>query len=209
MSARTPCPRWATREEWSAWLQTLSWEEQLSRGDNDHSHEYTDSEIAVHDLRRDRREALARFPDPFHYCDERRGPWPAIDSVGVPAYSNTWRADLTGGWTPGGFPRHRPRRISHRELWEDRIPKRCKKARSRADWCAEAIESQVRSLQRALRLVLAERHQRLGPNESNATTLAMAWNYVAATRAALGALRELYKQELRSVERDEPQMDLF
>jgi len=206
-----PCPRWASREERDAWLGAMTLAQQIRRAELDPpEHDYTEDEAALAERRRARGEDRCGLGDPFSYAAERRGPWPRVDSIGASELANTWVADESGGWTPAGFPVEGHRRVSHRELIEQRMPRRCRKVEKRAEWFAETVAEEERHLRAALRLVLAERHGRLRAEEVNATRLAMAWNHMAAGRAALAALRALEKETRRDLERSRPpQLSLF
>lgn len=206
-----PCPRWASREERDAWLAALTLAQEIRRAELDPpEHAYTEEDEALAERRRARREDRGGLGDPFSYAAERRGPWPRVDTIGAPALSKTWTADESGGWTPAGFPVKGHRRMSHREIIEQRMPRRCRKPEKRAEWLSETIAAEECDLRAALRLALAERHGRLRPGEASATRLAMAWNHVAAGRAALAALRAFEKESRRAVERPQsPQLSLF
>ncbi|MCG8556556.1 MAG: hypothetical protein MJD61_14890 [Proteobacteria bacterium] len=183
-------------------------EQEIRRGDLDPPpHEHTAAEAAVADARAALRASQRRFSDPFAYSDDRQGPMPPVVTIGEPKLSNTWRSDLSGGWTPGGFP-WKP---LHRDLVEKRIPKRVKKPKALAAWLAETIAAEEAEARSALRLVLAERHGRLRPGEAGSTRLATAWNHLAANRAQLRALRQLQKEMAAQLERDKPteQLTLF
>ena len=207
------CPRWASREERDTWLGSLTLDQQISRGDLDPpAHEYSEAELALARKRREQREAQKRPRDPFCYADARHGPWPRVDTIEAPALSNTWRPVEDAGWTPAGFPWAGLRRVPHRELVEERIPRGARKEpEKRAAWVAEAIGREEAEMCAALRLVLAERHGRLRRDESKSTILSMAWNHLAAGRAALRALRELQKDISYERQRSGPheQLGLF
>jgi hypothetical protein len=205
-----PCPRDATREEWEAWHASLTWDEQLRRGDLDPpQHEYSEADKAKADAREARRRAQGWDPDPFAYAEERcAGPWPRVDQIEAPALSNTWRTDSAGGYSPGGFVR-RMRQVPYRELIEERMPARaqCDPA-ARLAWLLDAIAREEASLRDALKRVLRERHGRLS-EERGATVRAMAWNHLLASRCQLRALREHAKQARAEVLRQRLQLALF
>lgn len=158
-----PCPRDARHEEWETWHASLTWEQQLRRGDLDPpEHDYSDADIAKSDAREARRRAQRWDPAPLSYAEERRdGPWPRVDQIEVPALSNTWRMDPAGGYSPGGFAR-RMRQVPYRELIEERLPFRAQRDPvAQLAWLLEAIEREEASLRAALKRVLRERHGRL------------------------------------------------
>lgn len=205
-----PCPRGATHEEWETWHASLTWEQQLRRGDLDPpEHDYSDADIAKSDAREARRRAQGWNPDPFSYAEDRcAGPWPRVDQIEAPALSNTWRMDPAGGYSPGGFAR-RMRRLSHRELIEERLPARAQRdAEARLAWLVEAIEEEEASLRVALEHVLRERHGRLSADERRATACAMAWSHLVSSRCRLRALHECLK-ETRSSRPERSQLTLF
>jgi len=206
-----PCPRDATHEEWETWHASLTWEEQLGRGDLDPpEHEYSDADIAKADAREARRRAQRWDPDPFSYAEERRdGPWPRVDQIEVPALSNTWRMDPAGGYSPGGFAR-RMRQVSYRELIEERLPPRARRdPAARLAWLLEAIEREEASLRTALKRVLRERHRKLAVDERGATACAVAWSCLVASRCQLRAIRALVKESRSEVLRQQSQLTLF
>jgi hypothetical protein len=206
-----PCPRDATHEEWETWHASLTWEEQLRRGDVDPpEHEYSDADIAQADAREARRRAQRWDPDPFSYAADRRaGPWPRVDQIEVPALSSTWRMDLAGGYSPGGFAR-RMRQVPYRELIEERRPARAQRdPAARLAWLLEAIEREETSLRAALKRVLRERHGQLAADERGATGCAMAWSSLVASRCQLRALRDLARKSRAEVLRQRSQLTLF
>ena len=206
-----PCPRDATHEEWETWHASLTWEQQIRRGDLDPpEHEYSDADIATADAREARRRAQRWDPDPFSYAAERRdGPWPRVDQIEVPALSNTWRTDPAGGYSPGGFAR-RMRQVPFRELIEERLPPRAQRdPAARLAWLLEAIEREEASLRAALKHVLRERHTQLAADERGATACAMAWSSLVASRCQLRAIRELVKESHSEVLRRQSQLTLF
>ena len=206
-----PCPRDATHDEWETWHASLTWEQQLRRGDLDPpEHDYSDADIAKSDAREARRRAQRWDPDPFSYAEERRdGPWPRVDQIEVPALSNTWRMDPAGGYSPGGFAR-RLRQVPYRELIEERLPPRAQRdPAARLAWLLEAIEREEASLRSALKRVLRERHRQLAADERGATASAMAWSSLVASRCQLRAIRELVKESRYEVLRQQSQLTLF
>jgi len=206
-----PCPRDATREEWEAWHASLTWDEQLRRGDLDPpEHEHSEADNAKADAREARRRAQGWNPDPFSYAADRcAGPWPRVDQIEAPALSNTWRMDSTAGYSPGGFAR-RMRQVSYRELIEERMPARAQRdAAARLAWLLQAIEREEASLRDAIKCVLRERHGRLSEEERGATVRAIAWNHLLASRCQLRALRELAKQTRAETPRQRRQLALF
>jgi hypothetical protein len=206
-----PCPREATHEEWETWHASLTWEEQLRRGDLDPpEREYSAADIAKSAAREARRRAQRWDPDPFSYAEERRdGPWPRVDQIEVPALSNTWRMDPAGGYSPGGFAR-RMRQVPYGELIEERLPPRARRDRSaRLVWLVEAIEREEASMRAALKHVLRERHRQLAADERGATACAMAWSSLVASRCQLRAIRELVKESRSEVLRQQSQLRLF
>lgn len=210
-SLPSACPRFATRDEWEAWHGSLTWEQQLRRGDLDPpEHEHTESDAAKTRAREERRQALRWDPDPFSYADDRRdGPWPRVDQLEAPALSNTWRLDPACGYSPGGFAR-RTRQIPHRELIGERLPRRAQRdAEARLAWLLEAIEREEASQRSALQTVLRERHGRLSEDERGATACAMAWCHLVASRCQLRALRELANELRAEVRRQGRQLTLL
>lgn len=206
-----PCPRDATHEEWETWHASLTWEEQLRRGDLDPpEHEYSEADIAKAYAREARRRAQRWEPDPFSYAEDRRaGPWPRVDQIEVPALSNTWRIDPAGGYSPGGFAR-RMRQVPYRELIEERLPARAQRdPAARLAWLLEAIEREEASLRAALKRVLRERHEQLTADERGATGCAMAWSSLVASRCRLRAVRELVRESRAEVLRQRSQLTLF
>lgn len=206
-----PCPRFATRNEWEAWLSSLTWEERLHRWDLDPpGHEYSEADTARAHAREERRRAQCWDPDPFSYSDDRRdGPWPRLDQIEAPALSNIWQMDPASGYSAGGFAR-RLRRVPHREWIEGRLPVRARRnPAARLAWLLEAIEKESASQRAALRRVLRERHGRLAEEERGATLRAMAWGHLLTSRAELQALRELAKEVRVEVPREPPQLALF
>ena len=206
-----PCPRDATHEEWETWHASLTWEQELRRGDLDPpEHEYSDADKEKADAREARRRAQRCDPDPFSYAEERRdGPWPRVDQIEVPALSNTWRMDPAGGYSPGGFAR-RLRQVPHRELIEERLPPRAQRdPAARLAWLLEAIEREEASLRAALKHVLRERHRKLAVDERGATACAVAWSSLVASRCQLRAIRELVKESRSEVRRQQSQLTLF
>ncbi|MDX2093028.1 MAG: hypothetical protein SFX73_34615 [Kofleriaceae bacterium] len=163
------------------WHASLTWDEQLRRGDLDRpQHEYS--------------EAQRWDPDPFPYVDERRdGPWARVGQIEAPALSNTWRMVSAAGYSPGGFAR-RMRPVPYRELIEERMPARAQRdPAASAAWLLEVIEQEEASLRVALKRVLRERHGRVSEEERGATVRAMAWCHLLAGRCQVQALRELAK----------------
>lgn len=206
-----PCPRFATRDEWEAWHASLTWEEQLRRGDLEPPEpEYSDADTAKAHTREDRRRAQLWDPDPFSYADDRRdGPWPRVDQIEASDLSNTWRMDPGCGYSPGGFAR-RMRQAPYRELIEERLPARAQRdADARLAWLLESIEQEEASLRAALKRVLRERHGRLSEEERGATARAMAWNHLLASRCQLRALRELAREAQSAALRERSQLSLF
>lgn len=206
-----PCPRYATRDEREAWHGSLTWEQQLRRGELDPpEHEYTEAETELARTRAERREAQSWDPDPFSYADDRRnGPWPRVDQVEAPALSNSWRMDPTLGYSPAGFAR-RLRRVSHRELIEERLPRRAHgDATARLAWLLEAIAREEAAQRCALLHVLRERHGKLDDRARGATVGAMAWCHLMASRCALAALRALAYEARGEVRRQQRQLALF
>ena len=68
----SPCPRFATHEQWEAWHQGLTWEQQMRRGELDRGeHAYTEDEAATAKERDDCRRAQEWKPDPFSYAGDR------------------------------------------------------------------------------------------------------------------------------------------
>lgn len=206
-----PCPRFATRDEWEAWHGSLTWEQQLRRGDLDPpEHEYSEADSAKARARGERRRAQRWNPDPFAYADDRRnGPWPRVDQLEAPALSNTWRMDPDCGYSPGGFA-HRMRRVSHRELVEERLPARAQRdPEARLASLRESIEQEEASLRAALKQVLRERHGRLSQDGADSTIRAMAWCHLLAGRCQLRALREIAKATDTDLRRRRSQLSLF
>lgn len=207
----SPCPRFATHNEWEAWHQSLTWEEQLRRNDLDPpEHVYGDEEVAKAEKRAAGRSARRLRPDPFSYSGERgTGPWPRIDQFGAPTLSNQWRMDPNAGYSPGGFAL-RMRRVAHRDLVEERMPARQNAdPEARLTWLHESIERAEARQRDSLLLVLRERHGKLEGALPSPTAQAMAWNHLLALRAELRALRELAREaepKARAVRR---QLDLF
>jgi hypothetical protein len=208
--APRPCPRFATREEWAVWHASLTWDEQIRRGELDPAQrEYSDADTARARAREKRRLAQRWDPDPFSYADERcDGPWPRVDQIEAPALSHTWRMDSAAGYSPGGFAR-RMRQVPHRDLIEERMPARARRdAAARVEWLLDAITREEASLRDALKLVLRERHGRLS-DEERATVRAMAWNHLLASRCQLRALRELAREAQSAALRERSQLSLF
>jgi len=206
-----PCPRFATRDEWEAWHGSLTWEQQLRRGDLDPpEHEYSEADNAKADAREARRRAQDRNPDPFSYAEDRcAGPWPRVDQIEAPTLSNTWRMDPAGGYSPGGFAR-RMRKVLYRDLIEERLPARARRGSdARLASLLESIEQEEASLRAALKAVLRERHRPLAGDERGATAGAMAWCHLLASRCQLRALRELAKEVRAEVQRRPSQLALF
>lgn len=206
-----PCPRFMTRDEWEAWHDSLTWEEQLRRGELDPpEHEYSDVDTAKARAREERRRVQRWDPDPFSYADDRRGgPWPRVDQVEASALSNTWRMDPDGGYSPGGFALQM-RQVSYRDLIEERLPARAQRnPEARLAWLDESIEQEEASLRGALKQVLRERHGRISPDEAGATASAMAWCHLLAGRCQLRALRELAKAAHADLQRTRSQLTLF
>jgi hypothetical protein len=206
-----PCPRFATRDGWEAWHQSLTWEQQLRRGDLDPpEHQHAAAEAAKADARRERRRAQRFDPDPFSYAHDRRaGPWPRIDQLEVPALSNTWRTDPSAGYSPGGFAL-RIRQIPHRELVEERMPRRAlRDMEARLAWIVQSIEHDETAQRAALSRVLRERHRRPPEEEGSSTRCAMAWSHLVAVRCELAALRDLAKEARAEISRQRPQLTLF
>lgn len=205
-----PCPRFATRDEWDAWHASLTWDEQIRRGELDPpQHEYSDADTPRARAREEQRQAQRWAPDPFSYADERRdGPWPRVDQIDAPALSNTWRMNSDAGYSPGGFAR-RMRQVTYRELMEERIPARAlRDSAARVEWLLDAIAREEASLRGALKRVLRERHGRLFAEE-HATVRAMAWNHLLASRCQLRALRELASEAQSAALRERCQLSLF
>ena len=206
-----PCPHSATREEWEAWHASLTWDEQLRRGDLDPpQHEYSVADTAKARAREERRRAQRRDPDPFSYADKRRnGPWPRVDQIDAPCLSNTWRMNSYAGYSPGGFAR-RMRQVTYRELMEERLPARAlRDSAGRVQWLLDAIAREEASLRDALKRVLRERHGRLSEEERGATVRAMAWNHLLASRCQLRALYELAREAQSAALRERSQLSLF
>jgi hypothetical protein len=206
-----PCPRFATRDEWETWHASLTWEEQLRRGELDApQHEYSDADIANARAREERRQAHGWDPDPFSYADERGdGPWPRVDQIEAPALSNTLRMDSASGYSPGGFAR-RMRQVPYHELIEERMPARAQRdAAARAEWLLDAIAREEASLRAALKRVLRDRHGRLTEEERGATSRAMAWSHLLASRSQLRALHELFKERRAAARPERLQLALF
>lgn len=207
----SPCPRFATRDEWEAWHRSLSWEQQLRRGDLDPpEHQHAAAGAAKADARAVLRRAQRFEPNPFSYAHDRRpGPWPRVDQLEAPALSNTWRMDPSAGYSPGGFAL-RMRQIPHRELVEERMPRRARHdTEARLAWIAESIEHDETSQRAALLRVLRERHQRLPEESGDVTRCAMAWSHLVAIRCELAALRDLAKEARAEISRQRPQLTLF
>jgi hypothetical protein len=205
-----PCPRFATREEWEAWHASLTWDEQLRRGELDPpQHEYNDADTAKAREREKRRQAQRWDPDPFSYAGERRnGPWPRVDQIDAPALSNTWRMDHAAGYSPGGFAL-RMRQVRYRDVIEERMPARAQRnPAARVEWLLDAIASEETSLRDALKRVLRERRGRLS-DEERATVRAMAWNHLLASRCRLRALHELAREAQSSALRERSQLRLL
>jgi hypothetical protein len=205
------CPRFATREEWEAWHASLTWEQQLRRGELDPpEHEYSEADCAKADARDERRRVQRWDPDPFSYADGRRdGPWPRVDQIEAHALSNTWRMDPACGYSPAGFAL-RMRQVPYRDLIEERLPARARRdPEGRLAWLLEAIEQEEASLRTALLAVLRERHGRLSEDERSVTACAMAWSHLLASRCQLRALRELAKASQAEVQRQRSQLALF
>lgn len=207
----SPCPREATRDEWETWHASLSWEQQLRRGDLDPPpHRYSEADDAKWRARDELRRARRWNPDPFSYADARRdGPWPRVDQLEAPALSNTWRMDPASGYSPGGFAR-RTRPVPYRELAAERLPRRARAStEARLQWIVDAIAREEDAQRAALKHVLRERHGRLGPPEHGSTASAMAWSHLVASRCMLAALRDLAKQARVDLLRERPQLALF
>lgn len=207
----SPCPRFATHDEWEAWHQALTWKEQLRRGDLDPpEYAYGEDETAKARERAARRRAQDWSPDPFSYSDERStGPWPRVDQLEAPALSNSWRMDSTLGYSPAGFAR-RLRQVSHRELIEERLPRGAHRdAEARLAWLLEAIAREQAAQRSALLCVLRERHGKLDAGPRGATGCAMAWCQLVASRCALAALRTLANEARTAVQRQQRQLALF
>jgi len=206
-----PCPRFAARDEWEAWHASLTWEEQLRRGDLEPPEpEYSEADTAKAHAREERRRAHLWDPDPFSYADDRRdGPWPRLDQIEAPDLSNTWRMDPSCGYSPGGFAR-RMRQVPYRELIEERLPARAQRdPAARVAWLRESIAQEETALRAALKRVLRERHGRLAADERGATVRAMAWCHLFASRCQLRTLRELARQGHAEVLRQRSQLKLF
>ncbi len=206
-----PCPRFATHDEWETWHASLTWAEQLRRGDLDAPKcEHGEADTARANARDERRRAQRWNPDPFCYADDRHdGPWPRVDQIEAPALSNSWRLDPGCGYSPGGFAR-RMRQVPHRELIEERLPARAQRdPAARLAWLLEAIEQEETSLRVALKAVLLERHGRLSPDERGATVRAMAWCHLLASRCQLRALRDLAREARADVGQRRSQLTLF
>jgi hypothetical protein len=206
-----PCPRFATHDEWEAWHASLTWEEQLRRGDLDAlEHEHSEADTAKANRRDERRRAQRWDPDPFSYANDRPdGPWPRVDQIEAPARSNTWRMDPAGGYSPGGFAR-RTQQVPYRELIEERMPARAQRdPAARLAWLLEAIEQEETSLRAALKAVLRERHGRLSPDEAGSTARAMAWCHLLASRCQVRALRDLAREARAEVGQRRSQLTLF
>ncbi|MGH0028481.1 MAG: hypothetical protein ACQGVC_01715 [Myxococcota bacterium] len=205
-----PCPRWASEQEWETWLRSLTFAQQIRRGELDPpEHVYSEADEALAQQRRLLREVRDGTSDPFHYAAGRTGPWPRVDTLEARVMSNTWVSDLSAGWTQAGFPVRGTRPVSHRELIEQRVPRRVKTLARREEWLAQQIAEREGQMRIELRLVLAERHGRLRGGDATETRIAMAWNHVAAGRASLRALRELAKEAAWERRQSEEQLDLF
>ena len=207
----SPCPRFATREEWEAWHQGLTWEQQMRRGELDpREHEYTDDETSKARERDERRRAQEWKPDPFSYADGRSaGSWPRVDQLDAPALSNQWRMDESAGYSAGGFAM-RLHRVPHRDLARERVPVRLDAdPEARLAWLRDAIERAEADQRESLLQVLRERHYRLGASPPSPTRLAMAWNQLAALRAELRALRELAHDADTAARVARRQLELF
>lgn len=206
-----PCPRFATPDEWETWQRSLTWDQQLRRGDLDPpEHEYSDADSAKARARDELRCAQRWDPDPFSYADDRRGgPWPRVDQLKAPTLSNTWRMDPACGYSPGGFAL-RLRQVPYRELVEERLPTRLiRDPEARLAWLGEAIGRDEALLRPVLKRVLRERHGRLAPDETSATVRSMAWCHLVAGRCQLAALRELAKEARANLRRSRSQLSLF
>ncbi len=206
----SPCPRDATRDEWEAWHTSLSWEQQLRRGDLDPPpHSYSEADERKWRARDELRRAQRWDPDPFSYADHcRDGPWPRVDQLDAPALSNTWRMDPAAGYSPGGFSL-RVRQVPYRDLMEERIPARAQRdPEARLTWLRESIAQEEASVRAALKQVLRERHGR-PPAERGSTARAMAWCHLLAGRCQLRALRELAKAAHAELQRTRSQLTLF
>ncbi|MCZ7537609.1 MAG: hypothetical protein M5T61_18005 [Acidimicrobiia bacterium] len=101
------------------------------------------------------------------------------------------------------------RRVSHRELIEERLPVRAKQdPEARLAWLRESIDQEEASLRAALKQVLRERHGRLSSDPADAT-LPAKWCHLLAGRCHLRALREAAKTTGAELRRRCSQLSLF